>query len=547
MTRYREAVYGICYHRVGHPEEAKDLAQEAFVPAYLDLGQLRDPEAFPAWLRRVTEHVCGTWQRRRRLEVISLERAPEPTVDRDLDLPLAVRHALRQLTPAARLAVTLYYVNGYSVGEVARFLEVPARTGEIPPYHHARRRLQGALMDDYAEGLEEGAPGDEFTERGGAGGALAGGGEAVPFGSSVAPESDREFKRYLVLEKDGTVLGVSFYGTSETYLRGVRVPVASCDVTSGENEWHKGGLEVYDRLKAAAGLANLAELGYPLAMTHEEVIEQAPPARILPCFFYHFPGDRAGGEPPTAMNPPAPSGPPPSPTRNGAASSARCPARLGAGSWNPGELSPLVLEHNGAVVGCCTVMVKHRCVSPWTVNEMEGVDMAAYRDLARHVAEMALAKGDTTISTYFSPAHPLGALMLARGGVYEMKGVSWNVAKHEEFVRIRPRRRAARGRPRTWMGRQRPRQHRHGRRRGHHRGGRSAHDHRGGEGPRFAHRPHSHDATADRLPLRVRDRLSSGRGDPGGGHGHARRAVPEGVALQPARSVHVVRRDAAGG
>jgi len=42
VNRYRDAVYGICYHRVGNCEDAKDLAQEAFVRAYLDLGQLRE-------------------------------------------------------------------------------------------------------------------------------------------------------------------------------------------------------------------------------------------------------------------------------------------------------------------------------------------------------------------------------------------------------------------------------------------------------------------------------------------------------------------------
>ncbi|MGD0112611.1 MAG: RNA polymerase sigma factor [Armatimonadota bacterium] len=432
VNRYRDAVYGICYHRVGHPEEAKDLAQEAFLRAYLDLGQLRDPVAFPAWLRRVTERVCSTWQRRQRLQMVPLEGTPEPIVVRDLDLPLAVRQGLMQLSEDARLAITLYHINGYSVGEVARFLEVPVGTVKSR-LHHARRRLQGALMDEYKDALRHGAPGDEFV------GAVVRAarsleeGKALPWGQYFDPASERDLKRYLVLEKDGTVLGVSFYGVGVAHLRGLKVRVASCHVTSGENDWHKGGLDIYDLLKPAA-LANLGELGYPIAMTHEEVMS-APRHGYVPCF-YHFrviapAGSFLRDEPTGAIRPYRES------------DRERCDflralprARLGAGSWDPGELPPFVLERDGMVVGCCTVMVKHRCVSPWTVNEMEGVDMAAYRDLARHVAEMAVAEGDETISTYFSPQHPLGALMLARGGVYEMKGASWNAAKHEEFVCI---------------------------------------------------------------------------------------------------------------
>jgi RNA polymerase sigma factor (sigma-70 family) len=116
VAQYRDAVYGVCYHRVGHPEDATDLAQEAFLRAYLDLRQLRDPVAFPVWLRRVAERVCATWQRRRRFEAVPPEEAPEPSQERDLDLPMAIQHALAQLSDGARLAVTLYPALPISAG-----------------------------------------------------------------------------------------------------------------------------------------------------------------------------------------------------------------------------------------------------------------------------------------------------------------------------------------------------------------------------------------------------------------------------------------------
>ena len=112
-------------------------------------------------------------------------------------------------------------------------------------------------------------------------------------GAILDPASERDLERYLVLEKDGAVLGVSFYGVGEARLRGLKVRVASCHVTSGENDWHKGGLDIYDLLKPAA-LANLGELGYPIAMTHEEVIGRAA-ARIR-AVLLPLPRDRTGGE-----------------------------------------------------------------------------------------------------------------------------------------------------------------------------------------------------------------------------------------------------------
>ncbi len=46
VGRYRDMVYGLGYHLTNDFEEARDLAQEAFVQAYLKLGQLRDPDRF---------------------------------------------------------------------------------------------------------------------------------------------------------------------------------------------------------------------------------------------------------------------------------------------------------------------------------------------------------------------------------------------------------------------------------------------------------------------------------------------------------------------
>jgi len=54
VERYRDMVYGLGYHLTRDFESARDLAQEAFVQAYLKLGQLRDPDRFSGWLRQIT-------------------------------------------------------------------------------------------------------------------------------------------------------------------------------------------------------------------------------------------------------------------------------------------------------------------------------------------------------------------------------------------------------------------------------------------------------------------------------------------------------------
>ena len=75
VERYRDMVYGLGYHLTRDFESARDLAQEAFVQAYLKLGQLRDPDGFSGWLRQITRNVHRNLHRRREVSTVALEEA----------------------------------------------------------------------------------------------------------------------------------------------------------------------------------------------------------------------------------------------------------------------------------------------------------------------------------------------------------------------------------------------------------------------------------------------------------------------------------------
>ncbi|MFB3882216.1 MAG: sigma-70 family RNA polymerase sigma factor [Armatimonadota bacterium] len=144
VARYKDAVFGVAFHRLGDFEEARDVAQEAFVKAYLNLPKLRDGAAFSHWLYRIADGTAVDALRRRRGE-LSLDSSdafeagtgrlqPAPGGLKPAATPAAadavvahqVREALSQLTEADRLAVVLHYVNGYSHAEVAQFLGTTA-------------------------------------------------------------------------------------------------------------------------------------------------------------------------------------------------------------------------------------------------------------------------------------------------------------------------------------------------------------------------------------------------------------------------------------
>src|SRR5437870_3591629 len=65
VDRYRDMLCAMAYHYLGNSDDAEDVAQEAFVYAYLHLRELRDLEKFGPWLRRMTMSRCADVLRRR--------------------------------------------------------------------------------------------------------------------------------------------------------------------------------------------------------------------------------------------------------------------------------------------------------------------------------------------------------------------------------------------------------------------------------------------------------------------------------------------------
>jgi RNA polymerase sigma factor (sigma-70 family) len=171
VSRYRDAVYGVAYHHLGDPEDAQDAAQEAFVHAFLKLQQLREPGKFGPWLRQITSRVCLDLLRRRGDQAVSLDAtspsdscaAADDTAER-VAARMVVREALSRLSAPARLAVTLYYVNGYSHGEIAHFLGEPVNTVRSR-LHRAKRRLREEMIGMVSDVLHEDRPDPEFTKR----------------------------------------------------------------------------------------------------------------------------------------------------------------------------------------------------------------------------------------------------------------------------------------------------------------------------------------------------------------------------------------------
>ena len=155
VKMFQDAVYGVAYAIVGNFEDAQDIAQEAFIHAWRNLNTLKDLVKFPNWLCRIARNLCIDFLRQRKLETVELEEAiavhapsPEPLEQTEKkELAESVLAAVRALPEKLRLTTTLFYINGYTVNEIAEFLEAPAGTIKRR-LHDSRQRLKESIMKD---------------------------------------------------------------------------------------------------------------------------------------------------------------------------------------------------------------------------------------------------------------------------------------------------------------------------------------------------------------------------------------------------------------
>ena len=58
MELYQHQLYQICYRMLGNKQEAEDIAQEAFMRAYVNIHTFDQKRKFSTWLYRIATNLC---------------------------------------------------------------------------------------------------------------------------------------------------------------------------------------------------------------------------------------------------------------------------------------------------------------------------------------------------------------------------------------------------------------------------------------------------------------------------------------------------------
>jgi RNA polymerase sigma-70 factor (ECF subfamily) len=120
VETYGDSLYRLCLVMLGNSSDAEDAVQETFMQLIRYEPEFRGNEHEKAWLITVAANKCRDMLRKRKwftpLDEDILENIPGNTEDNRLI------GLLTELTPKFREVLTLHYIEGYKVNEIAEMI-----------------------------------------------------------------------------------------------------------------------------------------------------------------------------------------------------------------------------------------------------------------------------------------------------------------------------------------------------------------------------------------------------------------------------------------
>jgi RNA polymerase sigma-70 factor (ECF subfamily) len=132
VEAYQSPIRRFFFNLTGGDEElSKDLAQDTFVKAWLNVGSFRAAAKFSTWLYRIAYNIFYDYTRTRKTSAdvdveIWSDRIAADTLDRDFGIDFA--RALTILKEDERTVLLLFYMEDQTIDKISKIMNHPAGT-----------------------------------------------------------------------------------------------------------------------------------------------------------------------------------------------------------------------------------------------------------------------------------------------------------------------------------------------------------------------------------------------------------------------------------
>jgi RNA polymerase sigma-70 factor (ECF subfamily) len=155
VDRYDRRLLYFIRRLIGSERDAYDVLQQTWLAAWGAIAKLKDPRLLRTWLYRIARNQAISHLRKQRGNITLADPADlcaiaeaDPGNDGLMEIaPSALHGGLERLSLAHREALTLHFLEGASIEEIAEVIDVPPGTVKSRLFH-ARRALRQILESE---------------------------------------------------------------------------------------------------------------------------------------------------------------------------------------------------------------------------------------------------------------------------------------------------------------------------------------------------------------------------------------------------------------
>lgn len=160
---YKDKVFQLCFRMLGNRHEAEDMAQEAFIRAYVNIASFNINLKFSTWLYRIATNLCIDRIRKKKpdyyldaevsgtdgltmySQIPASTTLPEDEVE-SIELQEIIQREITKLPEKYRSVIVLKYIEELSLNEISEILDMPLGTVKTR-IHRGREALRHQLRN----------------------------------------------------------------------------------------------------------------------------------------------------------------------------------------------------------------------------------------------------------------------------------------------------------------------------------------------------------------------------------------------------------------
>ena len=150
VNRWEPHLYYYLRRTIKNENAVWDILQETWLAVFQGIRKLENPLKFPAWLYQITHNKAVNWLRKENKYIQITNEQMADYSENNAAIPTGKEHAelvhnlLGKLKLAHREVLTLHFLEGFSIREMTKILEVSEGTVKSR-LHYAKHKLYEAL------------------------------------------------------------------------------------------------------------------------------------------------------------------------------------------------------------------------------------------------------------------------------------------------------------------------------------------------------------------------------------------------------------------